>query len=204
MKKIFLFSLIVLVVFAFASCKQDPKPTKQQQKEKEPTTDEIIAAIVEPEWETGVLRIKSALGAANEDQAGKFQFGLNIGVSEGQDIEFKAKFSDNASSLLVRMYESPHTKFGSGISIEDLVETMDEDGWFTVSVSKEDVSPSAKIALTMYVEDGTWASSYVAIKDLTIGETPVDLTLLDEDEDVLSFVSAPDELDALIVRPTEE
>jgi hypothetical protein len=53
----------------------------------------------------------------------------------------------------------------------------------------------------MYVEAGTWASSFIAIKDLSIGGAAVDLTLLDEDEDIMPFVSAPSELDVLIVRP---
>lgn len=201
MRKIFLFFLIVLTVFAFASCKQDPKPAKQTQKEKEPTTDEIIAAIVEPEWETGVLRVKSGLGAAS-GQSSKFQFGLNKSISEGQSIEFLAKFSDNAESLLVRQYEDPYTKYGSAISVDDFL--TDEDGWYIVSVPGTDVCNSTRVAFTLYVESETWASSYVAIKDLQIGGVAVDLTALDEDEDVLSFVSAPDELDVLIVRATEE
>ena len=61
---------------------------------------------------------------------------------------------------------------------------------------------SASIAFTLYVETDTWASSFVAIKDLKIGGEAVDLTALDEDGDVMPFVSAPSELDAIIVRPS--
>lgn len=213
MKKLVLFFVVVFMIFALASCKQDPKQAADTTPASdpgstEPTTAEIIAAIVETEWESGVLRVKSAPDATNEKQPSKFQFGLNLNVAAGQSIDFLAKFTENANSLLVRQYESPHTPYNStqtsseSISIEEL--TPDEDGWYSVSVPGEYVVESTSIALTLYVEAGTWASSYLAIKNLTIGGNPVDLTLLDEDEDVLSFVSAPDELDVLIVRPVAE
>ncbi len=208
MKKTVLFFVVVFMIFALASCKQDPKqaadttPASDPASDPgstEPTTAEIIAAIVEPEWEEGVLRVKSAPDATNEDQPSKFQFGLNKSVTEGQSIGFLAKFTGNAASLLVRQYESPHTKFGSEIPVDEF--ETDEDGWYIVSISGEDVVTSSQIAFTMYVEPNTWASSFVAIKDLKINGEDVDLTLLEEDEDVLSFVNAPDELDVLIVRP---
>lgn len=217
MKKVFIVLTVLLAIFAFASCNQDPKPAANPTPASdpasdpgstEPTTAEIIAAIVEPEWEAGVLRVKSGEDAENESQPNKFQFGLNLNVAAGQSIDFLAKFTDNANSLLVRQYESPHTPYNStqtsseSISIEEL--TPDEDGWYSVSVPGEYVVESTRIALTLYVDTGTWASSFVAIKDLKIGGEAVDLTLLDEDADILPFVNAPSELDVLIVRPAAD
>ena len=213
MKKVLVILFVLLAVFAFASCKQDPKPAEQAPDttpdttpvSTEPTTADIIAAIVEPEWEVGVLRVKSGEDA-DSGQKSKFQFGLNVSVTAGQAIEFLAKFTDNAQSLLVRQYESPYTPYNasqasSGATpIDDFVKT--DDGWYTVSIPGEYVIDSASIAFTLYVETDTWASSFVAIKDLKIGGEAVDLTALDEDGDVMPFVSAPSELDAIIVRPS--
>jgi len=202
MKRVLIILIVLLAVFAFASCKQDPKPAATPttpEPEAEPTTAEIIAAIEEPEWEAGVLRVKSGEDAENEKQPNKFQFVLNKEVSEGQAIQFKAKFTDNASTLTVRKGDGDYARFISDTSIEDF--PKDDDGWYTVSVSAGDVVASSCIGITMYVEAGTWASSFIAIKDLSIGGAAVDLTLLDEDEDIMPFVSAPSELDVLIVRP---
>lgn len=211
MKKGFFILTIVLAIFVFASCKQDPKPAADPTPASdpasdpgstEPTTAEIIAAIVEPEWETGVLRVKSAEDATNEKQPNKFQFVLNKSVTDGQAIEFLAKFTENASTITVRQGDGSYTRFIPDTSVEEL--SKDEEGWLTVSVPAADVVASGCIGITLYVEPGTWASSFIAIKDLKIGGEDVDITLLDEDSDIEPFVSAPDELDVLIVRPAAD
>ena len=211
MKKVLVILFVLLAVFAFASCKQDPKPAEQTPETKpdttpdttpgttEPTPSEIIAAIVEPEWEVGVLRVKSGEDAENETQPNKFQFVLNKSVTDGQAIEFKAKFTDNASTITVRQGEGSYTRYIPDTSVLDLVK--DDDGWYTVSVPAADVAASGCIGFTLYVEAGTWASSFIAIKDLKIGGEDVDITALDEDADIVPFVSAPSEIDVLIVRP---
>lgn len=203
MKKALIIFTVLLAIFAFASCKQDPKPASTsgttQDPPAEPTIAEIIAAIEEPEWETGVLRVKSGEDAENENQPNKFQFILNKEVADGQAIQFKAKFTGNASTLTVRKGDGDYTRFISDTAIDDF--PKDDDGWYTVSVSSVDVVASSCIGITMYVEAGTWASSFIAIKDLKIGGEDVDITLLDEDTDIEPFVHAPSELDVLIVRP---
>ena len=207
MKKVLVILFVLLAVFALASCKQDPKPAEQTPDPTpdptpgttEPTTAEIIAAIVEPEWEAGVLRVKSAEDATNEKQPNKFQFVLNKSVTDGQAIEFKAKFTDNASTITVRKGEGDYARFINDTSVYDLVK--DDDGWYTVSVPADGVVACGCIGFTLYVETGTWASSFIAIKGLKIGGEDVDITALDEDADIVPFVSAPSELDVLIVRP---
>lgn len=211
MKKVLVILFVLLAIFAFASCKQDPKPAGEatpgsepgsEPGSGEPSSADIIAAIVEPEWETGVLRVKSSLDATNESQPNKFQFVLNKELTEGQAIQFLAKFTENASTLTVRKGDGDYARFISDTSIESF--PVDENGWYTVTVPAEDVVACSCIGITMYVETGTWASSFIAIKDLKIGGEDVDITSLDEDADIAPFVSAPDELDVLIVRPAAE
>ena len=211
MKKVLVFLFVLLAIFAFASCKQDPKPADNVTPEKEPvsdqgasepTTAEIIAAIVEPEWEAGVLRVKSDVDATNEKQPNKFQFVLDKSVDDGQTISFLAKFTSNASTLTVRKGDGDYARFIPDTAVDSF--EKDGDGWYIVSIPAADVVASSSIGFTLYVEAGTWASSFIAIKDLKIGGESVDITLLDEDADILPFVSAPDELDVLIVRPADK
>ncbi len=211
MRKVLVILFVLLAVFAFASCKQDPQPAAEATPGSdsgsgsgttEPTTAEIIAAIVEPEWETGVLRVKSGEDATNEKQPNKFQFVLNKSVTDGQAITFLAKFTENASTLTVRKGDGDYARFISDTSVESF--EKDANGWYIVEVPAADVVAASSIGFTLYVDAGTWASSFIAIKNLTIGGENVDITSLDEDADIMPFVSAPDELDVLIVRPAAE
>ena len=211
MKKVLVILFVLLALFAIASCKQDPKPAEQTPDttpdttpvSTEPTTADIIAAIVEPDWEVGVLRVKSDKDAENPKQPNKFQFALNKSVTAGQSISFLAKFTENASTLTVRNGDAdPYTRFIPDTAVSSF--DQDSDGWYNVIVPGDGVIDSSVIGFTMYVDTGTWASSYIAIKDFKIAGEPVDLTALDEDSDIMPFVGAPSELNVLIVRPAAE
>ena len=198
MKKTLISILVLLMVFAFSACKNDPA----QNAGPEPDTTPAEPEFVEPDWESGVLRVRPADGATFS-QSGKFQFKMTVSYSIGEPIEFKLKCTDDVTGIEVREGGNGDTFFipkGTSISVWD----KDEDGWYIISIPGESVVPVAdpcfSLGITARLPDANRAICYVAIKDMKINNVPVDFTKYVGNETSLveDYVTSPNQLDIYI------
>ena len=197
MKKILVILFVLIAIFAFASCKQDPEnaePTPTPAPEPGPT---------EPEWESGVLRI----GPAEEttfSQDGKFQFKMAIEYNAGEPIEFLLKCSDDITGVEVREGGNGDTFFIPKNTPLTNWEKND-DGWYIISIPAADVipvgEPAESLGVTARLPNANRASCYIAIKNMKINDVLIDFTEYIEDEEFISpYVTSPEELDVRIIE----
>ena len=198
MKKTLVFLFIVLMVFALASCKNEPEQNATPEPDNTPAEPEFE----EPDWESGVLRVRPADGATFS-QSGKFQFKMTINYNAGEPIEFKLKCTDDVTGIEVREGGNGDTFFiPKGTSID--VWEKDEDGWYIISIKGEDVVPVANpcfsLGITARLPDANRALCYVAIKDMKINNVPVDFTTYagNEASFIVDYVTSPNQLDIYI------
>lgn len=200
MKKALVVLAVVLAIFAFVSCKQEPEATP----EPDPTPAE--PEFVEPDWESGVIRIMPAEGADSSwEQKGKLQFKMSVSYNAGEPIEFKLKCSDDITGIEIREVGNGDTFF---IPKETPLSNWakDSDGWYIISVPGSSVVPVAEPCLVLGVtarvpsDSPTRAFCYVAFKDMKINNVPVDFTLYagSEDSFISSYSSSPSNLDVYI------
>ena len=158
MKKVLVFMLCFLAVFAIVSCKQDPK---------EPVKDDAY-----------VLTVRPAVADPDDPestidwgtQTGKCQFTLATAVAAGESIEFLAKVSSDVTKIDVRMGANPFTTWKSFV-VDECEKT--DDGWLIISIDEETVSAGAeKIGITLRVPQNP--NIFCSIKDLKIDGEAVD------------------------------
>ncbi len=196
MKKFFIILLVLIAIFEFASCKQDPKPTDEPTPAPEP-------ASTEPNWESGVLRI----GPAEEttfSQDGKFQFKMALEYNAGEPIEFLLKCSPDVTGVEAREGGNGDTFF---IPKNTPLSNWEKnaDGWYIISIPAEDVipvgEPAGSLGITARLPNTDRASCYIAIKDMKINDVLIDFTDYIDDEDFISaYATSPEELDVRIVE----
>lgn len=200
MKKALVVLAVVLAIFAFVSCKNEPEATP------EPDSTPATPEFVEPDWESGVIRIMPAEGADSSwEQKGKLQFKMSVSYSAGEPIEFKLKCSDDITGIEIREVGNGDTFF---IPKETPLSNWekDSDGWYIISVPGSSVVPVAEPCLVLGVtarvpsDSPTRAFCYVAFKDMKINSVPVDFTLYagSEDSFISSYSSSPSNLDVYI------
>ena len=184
MKKVLVFMLCFLAVFAIVSCKNEPTP--------EPTPDPPA-----PEWKAGDLVVSPGEGATY-DQDGKFQFKMAVEYSGGEAIEFRMRCSDAVTKLDVREAGNGDLVFGSVI-IDGSTE-KDSDGWYIISIPADSVTPVADpcygLGLTARLPNEARANCFVAIRNMKIGDEAIDFSAYIGEEDALvgSFYGVPDNL----------
>lgn len=200
MKKALIIFAVLLAIFAFVSCKNEPEATPEP--EPAPADPEFV----EPDWESGVIRIMPAEGAESSwEQKGKLQFKMAVSYNAGEPIEFKLKCSDDITGIEIREVGNGDTFF---IPKETPLSNWekDSDGWYIISVSGSSVVPVAEPCLVLGVtarvpaDSPTRAFCYVAFKDMRINNVPVDFTLYagSEGSFISSYSSSPSDLDVYI------
>ena len=198
MKKLLVLFLCLIAVFALASCKNEPEQNAT------PGSDDTPAdtGFVEPEWESGVLRVRPADGATFS-QDGKFQFKMSVNYNAGEPIEFKLKCTDDVTGIEAREGGNGDTFFiPKGTSID--VWEKDEDGWYIITIPGESVVPVAdpcfSLGITARLPNTNRPNCYVAIKDMKINNVPVDFTdYIDIETSLISdYVTSPNNLDVYI------
>lgn len=198
MKKFFVLLICLLAVFAIVSCKQEPE------KGNDPVTPPTPAEpeFEEPDWESGVLRVRPADGATFS-QSGKFQFKMTVNYSAGEPIEFKLKCTDDVTGIEVREGGNGDTFFIPKYTALSVWE-KDEDGWYIISIPAESVVPVSdpcfSLGITARLPDANRALCYVAIKDMKINNVPVDFTTFigNEASFIVDYVTSPNQLDIYI------
>ena len=183
MKKVLVFMLCFLAVFAIVSCKHEPDdPTPPAE-----------------EWKKGDLVVSPAQGAIFT-QEGKFQFKIAVEYSEGDNIEFHMKCSEAVTKLDVREGGANNTVFESFVIDEDT--EKDSDGWYKISVSSDKVSPDEGqyLGLTARLPDEARDNCFVAIRNLKIGNQAIDFSAFIGEEDALVdvYYDRPDKLNIKI------
>lgn len=187
MKKVFVFLLCLLAIFAMVSCNQEP--------EQEGGGDTTPAA---PEDENGgTLTVRAAEGA-DFPQADRFQFLIDQPLETDDEIEFLMKCSEVFTSIIPRSgnSESGYAKFGT-FDIEDL--SVDADGWYKVET---DVTEDTELfGITLYLPEGEDQDEtlFVSIKNLKINGKIVDFSEYDP-ENCLATLMTPDALVAVITE----
>ena len=158
MKKVLVFMLCFLAVFAIVSCKQDPK---------EPVKDDAYVLTVRP----AVENPDDPESTINwGEQTGKCQFTLATAVAAGESIEFLAKVSSDVTKIDVRMGVSPFTTWKS-FTVSECEKT--DDGWLIISIDEETVTAGAeKLGITLRVPQNP--NIFCSIKDLKIDGEAVD------------------------------
>ena len=211
MKRVLFILFVLLVVFAFASCKQDV-----EEGTKTPTEPEYVEPIEEP----GVLFVRPAEGASFS-QSGKFQFNLNVQYEAGVSITLYAKFSSDIYSVAVRQGEGDNTKFKvNGNDDQQLKNLEKEDGWYLVYIPAESVTPTEGadkelgiegtpvdswigLGITAYTNATERTNCFVALKGLKFGDDYFDITEWDEDSCAKPYYTSPSALDVYLTMPAE-
>ena len=195
MKKLFVLLFVLLAIFAFASCKQDP--------ENADSAPDSGAGTSEPKWDSGVLRVGPAEDTTFS-QDNKFQFKMAIEYNAGEPIEFLLKCSSDITGVEVREGGNGDTFFiPKNTPLTNWQKNA--DGWYIISIPAEDVipagEPAGSLGITARLPNTNRASCYIAIKDMKINNVPVDFTEYIEDEEFISpYVTSPEELDVRIIE----
>ena len=158
MKKVLVFMLCFLAVFAIVSCKQDPpKPAKDAY------VLTVRPAVADPEDPESTIDWG--------DQTGKCQFTLATAVAAGESIEFLAKVSSDVTKIDVRMGASPFTTWKS-IVVDECEKT--DDGWLIATIDADLVTSGCDlIGITLRVPTQN-EDIFMSIKELKIDEEEVD------------------------------
>lgn len=192
MKKVLVFMLCFLAVFAIVSCKNEPTP--------EPTPDPPTP---EPEWERGTLVVRPA-EECTFSQDGKFQFQMAVEYNEHEPIELLMYCSKEITAVTIRQAGGDNTRFISDIPVDDFEKT--EDGWLIVKLTEEqvipNVSPCFSLGITLRVPNTERNNCYVAIKDMKINEADVDFLEYEEELDsfITAYYTSPNNLDVTIIE----
>lgn len=211
MKKVLLILLVLFAIFAFASCKQDPKnaePTPEPEPEI-PAEPEYVDPIEEP----GVLFVRPAEGATYS-QSGKFQFKLDVTFNANEQIDLYAKFSSDITSVAVRQGGGDNTKFKvNGNDAQNLKDLeRDANGWYIISIPAESVTPTSSSALetswlglgiTAYTGATERTNCFIALKGLKLNGTYFDITDWDETTCAQPYYTSPSALDIYLTPPAE-
>ena len=180
MKKILVFLVVLLAVFAFVSCKQEPEPDNTPVVENGGTLT-IRPAVANPEDPEPAID--------GGTQPGKFQFKLKQEVSGIQTIAFLAKVSDDVTKVEVRD-GSTTTTWGS-VTIAD---STPEDGWYSFSVESLEDTECDYIAITVRVVQNP--NVFIQIKNLKIDGKIVDFSEWNPATDVGPWYDVPSNVDA--------
>jgi hypothetical protein len=207
MKKVLVFMLCLLAVFAVVSCKDEPAESGTVPVPA-PDPDET-----QPIAQPGVLDIRPAEDVewnkeTNWTQPKKFQFKLDVEFNSNESIDLFVKCSDAFKSIAVRQAGGDNTKFKVNGSEDQDLESLekDEDGWYIVSIPAESVTPKSStvdqskwtgLGITLYfpeeIEEAWTQPCYVAIKGLKLNDEYFDITLWDAESCVQSYYNSPKE-----------
>ena len=176
MKKVLVFMLCFLAVFAIVSCKQDPK---------EPEKEDAYVLTVRPAVENPDDP-ESTINWGT--QTGKFQFTITQPIAAGESIEFLAKVASDITEIDVRDGStSPYTQWASP-KVSSLEQT--DDGWLIVSIDGEQVTSTAElIGFTLRMPEQN-ANLFISIKDLKIDGEAVDFEEIDPNTYATAFSGA--------------
>ena len=205
MKKLLVILFVLIAIFAFASCKQEPEKAEPT-PEPEPSAPAEPPA-VEPITETGVLFVRPGEGATYS-QAGKFQFKLDVLFNANEAIALYAKFSSDITSVAIRQGGGDNTKFKvngvDAVPLEDY--EQDEDGWYIISIPAESVTPTdggavdswLGLGITAYTSAVERTNCFIALKGLKLGENYFDITEWDEEDCAQPYYTSPSVLDVTL------
>ena len=203
MKKIFLILFVLIAIFAFASCKQEPKNA-------EPTPTPAPEPAPDPITQPGVLDVRPAESIetwndSNWEQKSKFQFKLDVSFNANESIDLYVKCSEVFDRIAIRQGGGDNTKFKvNEVEKLPLAEfEKDEDGWYIVSIHAESVTPLSGgeaqtswvgLGVTFYAPDDSDVRAlpcWAALKGLKLGEDYFDITEWDEEDCVQVYYNSP-------------
>ena len=202
MKKVLLVLLVLIAIFAFASCKQEPEEDLKQNESQTSGGNQASAEDSKlPPTDSGVLIVSPGEGATFE-QSGKFQFKMAIDYNAGEPIEFLLKCSGDITGVEVREGGNGDTFFipkNTPISNWE----KNSEGWYVISIPADKVTPagaaSASLGITTRLPDTNRDKCFVAIKDMKINNELVDFTDYSENTGFISAYSkSPDKLNVVI------
>lgn len=182
MKKLVIFLLCLMAVFAIVSCKQDPEPAP------EPVVEN-----------GGVLTVKPASSEVTWGNTDRFQFLINQEFADGDTVEFLLKLSDSFEKIVPRSGNEALSwpKFAT-IALTTL--EKDEDGWYIVSVKAND--EFEQLGITAMLAGGAVQDEnlFVSIKNLKIGGKLIDFSTYEAETCVAPLVGSPSEVTASIEK----
>ena len=207
MKKLFVVLFVLIAIFAFASCKQDPKNA-------EPTPAPGPEPAPEPITQPGVLDVRPAESIetwndSNWEQKSKFQFKLDVSFNANDSIDLYVKCSEVFDRIAIRQGGGDNTKFKVN-EVEKLPLSefeKDGDGWYIVSIPAESVTPLSGgaaqtswvgLGVTFYAPDDSDVRTlpcWAALKGLKLGEEYFDITEWDEEDCVQVYYNSPSAFD---------
>ena len=211
MKKVLYILLVLFVIFAFASCKQEPENAEPT---PEPDPVPVEPEYVDPIEEPGVLFVRAAEGATYS-QDGKFQFKLDVSFNANEQIDLYAKFSSDITSVAVRQGGGDNTKFQVGgkdaQNLKDL--ERDENGWYIISIPAASVTPMSSsepqtswlgLGITAYTNAVERANCFIALKGLKLNDTYFDITNWDEETCAQTYYTSPSALEIYLTPSDDE
>ena len=221
MKKLLVILFVLITIFAFASCKQDPK-------EAEPTPEPAPEPAPEPITQPGVLDVRPAASVetwndSNWEQKSKFQFKLDVLFNANESIELYVKCSEVFDRIAIRQGGGDNTKFKvegvEKLPLADFDKT--EDGWYIVSIPAESVTPTSGatqttpgvlqtswlgLGVTFYAPEDSDVRAlpcWAALRGLKLGEDYFDITEWDEEDCVQVYYSSPAAFDITLTLDEE-
>lgn len=160
MKKLFVVLFVLIAIFAFASCKQDPKPAD------EPTP--TPAPEPEPEPKESTIYVLKATAGGD-----RFQFKWDeVEESGGKVFTLKYKTDKTISSVTTR--DPNAEKYLDCAAIAEYISEADDEGWITFTCTIPEGEHDG-FGIAFFPTEVIVADEVFKVKDIKIGDEEMEL-----------------------------
>ena len=161
MKKLFVVLFVLIAIFAFASCKQDPKPAE------EPTP--TPAPEPEPEPKESTIYVLKATAGGD-----RFQFKWDeVEESGGKVFTLKYKTAKTISAVTTR--DPSGDKYLNNAAVAEYISEADAEGWitFTCTIPEGD---HEGFGIAFFPTEAVVVDEVFKVKDIKIGNEEMELS----------------------------
>ena len=159
MKKLLVVLFVLIAIFAFASCKQDPKNA-----EPEPTPAPEPA----PAGGDSTVYVLTATAASD-----RFQFKWDEVEESGEKV-FTLKYKTDKTIASVTTRDPSGDKYLNNAAIAEYITEADADGWITFSCTIPEGEHEG-FGIAFFPEGGVVAEEVFKVKDIKLGDEDMEL-----------------------------
>lgn len=160
MKKLFIFLFVLIAIFAFTSCNQEP-----QEAEPAPAPEPAPGPEPAPEPAPEADPVDSTVYVLTATVANdRFQFKWDtLAVKGGDVVTFKYKTEKTVTSHTIRSI-TPDEKFVNGAALSG----EPVDGWYTYSYTIPEGKTATGLGVALFVEGGASIGDVLKIKEIQV------------------------------------
>ena len=159
MKKLLVVLFVLIAIFAFASCKQDPKNA-----EPEPTPAPEPA----PAGGDSTVYVLTATAASD-----RFQFKWDEVEESGEKV-FTLKYKTDKTIASVTTRDPSGDKYLNNVAIAEYITEADADGWITFSCTIPEGEHEG-FGIAFFPSESVVAEEVFKVKDIKLGDEEMEL-----------------------------